>query len=1043
MADANPFPGPQPYRAEDRARFFGREELAQDLVDAVLSHRVLTVFGPSGAGKSSLLQAAVLPTLIEDEGVRCVTVDSWPERIVAAEGPVSRLTEAIGRTLELGPLRPDDLASAVELAFLISERPLVILLDQIEQLLVPHEPAVLEALVVRLAELASWRGGSVHVLTTLREDYLGRWSALMARRPRLIRHTFRVRRLTAPEVSQAVLRAAATAPVPQHWEPAALAPYIEEMELPGEWRADGAEVETAYVQIVARQLFARGGPGGDGDSAAAILEHYLGDTLRSLGPLQEATRTLLAAHFVHGDSGRRVQVSREEVRLVVGAEADAAHILATLEQARILRARQHQGAQLFELGHDWLARPVREEVARQRAAEADRQRRRRWRLVAAALTVSGVLVVAFALLFAQARLALAEAERQRVLAETAEERAEAERDRAVAEREAADRARQEADAARRTAEAAEQRSRSAEVLEAAAKREALAALDAAERAQRGLERALAAAEAAERAQARRAREARDGQRMLAVRELQGQPHRAAPFLVDIAPASGVSGWRGAVWRLLQHPLAAPRPAVGRPARPARLVVGEHGAVLLAQDDGGVSVLDGNGPGWDGAPVEALAAAEGLAAAVVVADGRRWLELRDAATGARRHRVDLGPRPITALVARGPGRGLAAAGMDGRLHLVDAAGGHRARSVGERTLGALAAHPQDGRLATVATDGTVQLWSAEGEPQQSVRLDVHALAVAWLDEQTVVVGGAGGALHRWRPGRAPASSPVLHGTFVHQLLPRPGHAGELLSLDQKGGLRLVRWGDGAPELRPLRGAEAVRAARWSPDGGWLVTVGEGGQAVMWSLTADGHPLRRWALLGHPRDEAVVGGAFSVDSARVLTVDAGGGVLAWSTGQAPVAEVVVAPGARPLQALALSEDGATVWGDDGSGWRRLQGSGPRGTGAARSADGRVVAQLGPAGEVEVVVDGVHRLRLVEPAARAERVAVAANGGAVVLAAADGSVWRWRLQGDAALLAAVQALPRRCMLAADRVRFFGELPGEAEAAAAACQAGDAPPP
>ena len=91
MSTANPFPGPRPYSAEERSRFFGRDDTALELADEVLSHRVLTVFGPSGAGKSSLLQAAVIPRLVESWDLRAVIVDAWPPERVLAVGPTGRL----------------------------------------------------------------------------------------------------------------------------------------------------------------------------------------------------------------------------------------------------------------------------------------------------------------------------------------------------------------------------------------------------------------------------------------------------------------------------------------------------------------------------------------------------------------------------------------------------------------------------------------------------------------------------------------------------------------------------------------------------------------------------------------------------------------------------------------------------------------------------------------------------------------------------------------------------------------------------------------
>src|SRR6185369_1046831 len=75
----NPFPGPQPYRASDQGRFFGREETARHLEANVVANRCVTVYGPSGAGKSSLMQAAVIPSLVASHGVRAVRIDGWPE----------------------------------------------------------------------------------------------------------------------------------------------------------------------------------------------------------------------------------------------------------------------------------------------------------------------------------------------------------------------------------------------------------------------------------------------------------------------------------------------------------------------------------------------------------------------------------------------------------------------------------------------------------------------------------------------------------------------------------------------------------------------------------------------------------------------------------------------------------------------------------------------------------------------------------------------------------------------------------------------------
>ena len=55
--DRQPFRGLYPFRAEDRAFFFGRDELVARLHDRLDHHPFLAVLGPSGSGKSSLVLA--------------------------------------------------------------------------------------------------------------------------------------------------------------------------------------------------------------------------------------------------------------------------------------------------------------------------------------------------------------------------------------------------------------------------------------------------------------------------------------------------------------------------------------------------------------------------------------------------------------------------------------------------------------------------------------------------------------------------------------------------------------------------------------------------------------------------------------------------------------------------------------------------------------------------------------------------------------------------------------------------------------------------
>ncbi len=58
---ANPYVGPVPFR--EGQKLYGREKETDDLVDLVVSKRIVLLIAPSGAGKTSLIQSALIPRL--------------------------------------------------------------------------------------------------------------------------------------------------------------------------------------------------------------------------------------------------------------------------------------------------------------------------------------------------------------------------------------------------------------------------------------------------------------------------------------------------------------------------------------------------------------------------------------------------------------------------------------------------------------------------------------------------------------------------------------------------------------------------------------------------------------------------------------------------------------------------------------------------------------------------------------------------------------------------------------------------------------------
>ncbi|AUX31389.1 MULTISPECIES: hypothetical protein [Sorangium] len=524
MLITNPFPGPQPYRASDRERFYGRADMAYHLQGSVLANRCVTVYGPSGAGKSSLMQAAVIPALVDAQDISVARVDGWPED----QEPARWLAHAVYADLSLGGPREglsaeDALLAAARRATRRSSRIMLLYLDQIEQLLHASRSAdASEAFFDTLNRLVELPLRNLRVVLSLREDYLGRFRDRLRDHRRLLDNGFRVGPLTVAELSAAVCHAAAAGEPPQTWDLEQMTALMLQVRVPGQAATDQAEAQSAYAQIVCRALFrlrargdgASGGDGAPGGEAEAepILRGYLETTLDALGPLRGSAQRLLEDHLVTADGSRTLRTETELLRLI--PETDLSPILTALEGAAILHAEEHQGSRYFEIGHDWLARRVFEhrqqrereeeqqrELRRQRdesEARLTKERAKRRRLVVIA-AVSVVLAAGAGALGlwawqqkhkaetayraaeeqtqlaqkrqAEARAALREVEEQKQRAEEETRRAEAETTRAEAERSRAEaeaaRARvaaEEAQRARDEAREAEQLARAAEAL---------------------------------------------------------------------------------------------------------------------------------------------------------------------------------------------------------------------------------------------------------------------------------------------------------------------------------------------------------------------------------------------------------------------------------------------------------------------------------------------------------------------------------------------------------------------------------------------------
>jgi hypothetical protein len=182
-----PYRGLFAFREEDASRFFGREEISEQLVARLTRSRLVGVVGPSGSGKSSLVFAGVVPQIRQLGG--WAVADLRPGK---AATPLIALASALLPLLELTMTQVDRLRELPKLAGVLGERRLLevidhglervgadrllLVVDQFEELFVQEPTVATEFIDVLLQALAGQQARSPATLTivlTLRADFLG------------------------------------------------------------------------------------------------------------------------------------------------------------------------------------------------------------------------------------------------------------------------------------------------------------------------------------------------------------------------------------------------------------------------------------------------------------------------------------------------------------------------------------------------------------------------------------------------------------------------------------------------------------------------------------------------------------------------------------------------------------------------------------------------------------------------------------------------------------------------------------------------------
>ena len=414
----HPWLGLASFTEETRQYFYGREEEVGELSRRVQRKLLTVLFGQSGLGKTSILNAGIVPRL-RPEGY-CpvyVRVDYGTAALPPSEQikqAIFRATEAQGTWTKSGSAsegeslweflhhRDDELRDAAgkpiipllifdqfEEIFTLAQaddggrKRAAEFIDDLADLVENRPPKALEAKIDAddtVAERFDFGRADYRILISLREDYLAHLESVKAAMPSITQNRMRLARMNGEQALAAVMKPGGKLVTEEVAE--SIVRFVA-----GGAELRNAEVEPSLLSLICRELnnarIAQGKPEISVDLLAGSNETILAEFYeRSLADQPAAVRKVIEDNLLT-DSGYRENMAEERVLKAFNAAGagqnnypDAATILATLVNRRLLRIEERLDIRRVELTHDVLCGVVKasreERLEREALTEAEK-----------------------------------------------------------------------------------------------------------------------------------------------------------------------------------------------------------------------------------------------------------------------------------------------------------------------------------------------------------------------------------------------------------------------------------------------------------------------------------------------------------------------------------------------------------------------------------------------------------------------------------------------------------------------------------------------
>jgi hypothetical protein len=389
----NPYVGPRPFQTGEL--LYGRNRDFHRLLDLLIAERILLMYSPSGAGKTSLIHACLVPALEQPEAWKVRLAKTYkvkppmrvgrdaPQELLVPNRYVWSALASLEEKVEVAERSaPDDLARMTLLDYFGTLAPgdpyRVLIFDQFEEILTTN-PVDLEEkrqFFLQLGELLE--NPKFLALISMREDYLAGLDPYAPLIPNRLDGRFRLEYLKVEQAREAILN-----PLPSGFvfEPEALQELLDslrQVKVRGASEPAKSEwIEPYQLQVVCTRIWdADGDPHrisledvrGRGDVEKALGAYYADKVREIAGSPDSRVRERVLREWIEANlispRGFRGQVEVDPSGVTNGLENPTIRLL---DKAWLVREdNRPDGSSWFELAHDRLIGPIREDNARWR-----------------------------------------------------------------------------------------------------------------------------------------------------------------------------------------------------------------------------------------------------------------------------------------------------------------------------------------------------------------------------------------------------------------------------------------------------------------------------------------------------------------------------------------------------------------------------------------------------------------------------------------------------------------------------------------------------